>query len=516
MIADFAAAPHRRRHRRGGSCRQHSVEWRVPTAFFRDVPPILVDPVFWLNVFIAAEWCVRLAMVVIVPFRRSPEAAKGWLLLIFFEPAVGLLLYLLIGRPVLPQWRTERSAEFDRLAKPTYERLAREPNIFHPDVGTELDHAVRLAENLGELPILGGNGADILADYDGTIDRLVADIDAAHDHVHLLYYIFGDDSTSARVVAALGRAVDRGLVCRVLADSLGSRPAFQKLLPRLEKHGILAEETLRVGFFRRRTGRIDLRNHRKIAVIDGAIAYTGSQNLVDSTFKPGLDYEELNVRLAGPIALELQAVFAEDWYLETGEFLGDARYFPDPRLGGSIAAQALPSGPGYPRENNQRLIVSLIHAANRRIVITMPYLIPDDALMQALQTAVLRGVEVTLIVPLQMDQVLVCLAQHSYYEELLGDGIRICRYGRRFLHAKFVTVDETIAWIGSSNLDIRSFALNAEIVVLLYDGDACARLGAEQARYLRDGEFLDLETWRARPLRRKVAENLARLMSPLL
>ncbi len=480
------------------------------------MPPILVDPAFWLNVFIAAEWCVRLAMVVIVPFRRSPEAAKGWLLLIFFEPAAGLLLYLLIGRPKLPDWRAQRSAEFDELSKPTYARLARDPNIFHPDVGAGLDHAVRLAESLGELPILGGNDARILADYDGTVDQLVADIDAARSHVHLLYYIFGDDATSSRVVEALGRAVDRGLMCRVLADSLGSRPALPKLLPRFEKLGVLAEETLRVGFFRRRTGRIDLRNHRKIAVIDGAITYVGSQNLVDSTFKPGLDYEELNVRLAGPIALELQAVFAEDWYLETGEFLADARYFPDPRIAGTIPAQALPSGPGYPRENNQRLIVSLIHAANRRIVITMPYLIPDDALMQALQTAVLRGVEVTLIVPLQMDQLLVCLAQHSYYDDMLSYGIRICRYGKRFLHAKFVTIDDAIAWIGSSNLDIRSFALNAEIVVLLYDSGVCERLNVEQDRYLRDGEFLQSDTWQARPLRRKVAENLARLFSPLL
>jgi cardiolipin synthase len=480
------------------------------------VPLFLQDPAFWLNVFITAEWAVRLAMVVIVPFRRSPEAAKGWLLLIFFEPTAGLLLYLLIGRPSLPEWRTQRSVEFDELSKPTLERLARDPNIFHPDLGAGLDHCVRLAENLGELPILGGNAADVVADYDGTTDQLIADIDAARDHVHLLYYIIGNDDTADRVVAALVRAVDRGLVCRVLADSLGSRPAFDKLRPRLQKHGILAEETMRVGFFRRKTGRIDLRNHRKIAVIDGAIGYTGSQNLVDSTFKPGLDYEELNVRLAGPIVLELQAVFAEDWYLETGELLGQRRYFPDPRIAGTIAAQALPSGPGYPRENNQRLIVSLIHAANKRIVITMPYLIPDDALMQALQTAVLRGVAVTLVVPLQMDQILVCLAQRSYYEDMIDNGIRICCYGKRFLHAKHVTIDDSIAWIGSSNLDIRSFALNAEIVVLLYDRGVCARLTEEQARYFREGEFIDPATWRQRPLRRKVAENLARLFSPLL
>jgi cardiolipin synthase len=476
---------------------------------------LLYDDKLWLNLFFAAEWTVRLAMIVVVPFRRSPEAAKGWLLLIFFEPTVGLALYLLIGRPKLPQWRLDRHVEFEKLSRPIFDRLAQEPNIFHPDLGAELNKPVTLAERLGELPILGGNAIDVLPDYDGFIDHLIADIDAAQDHVHLLFYIVADDATTARVVESLGHAVERGVVCRFLADSFGSRPDFERLLPRLEAAGILAEETMRVGLFRR-AGRLDLRNHRKIAVIDGRIAYTGSQNLVDAMFKRGLTYEELNVRLTGPVVLELQAVFAEDWYLETGEFLGDPRYAPDPEVAGDVAAQTLPSGPGYPRENNQRLIVSLIHAANRRIVIAMPYLIPDDALRQALQTASLRGVEVTLVVPLQIDQYLVGLGQRSYYDELMEDGVRIFRYGKRFLHAKCVTFDDTIAWIGSSNLDIRSFALNAEIVVLLYDARACASVAAEQARYLRDGEMLSLEAWQRRSPLVKVAENLARLLSPLL
>lgn len=476
---------------------------------------LLHDDKLWLNIFFAAEWAVRLAMIVVVPFRRSPDAAKGWLLLIFFEPTVGLLVYLLIGRPKLPQWRLQRHVEFEDLSYPIFERLGKDPNIFHPDVGPELGKAVTLAENLGDMPILGGNALEVLADYEGFIDRLIADIDAARDHVHLLFYIVADDATTWRVIEALGHAVERGVVCRILADSLGSRPDFEQLVPRLEKAGILAEETMRIGLFRR-AGRLDLRNHRKIAVIDGRVAYTGSQNLVDATFKPGLTYEELNVRLSGPVALELQAVFAEDWYLETGEFLGDPRYVPHPEVAGDIAAQVVPSGPGYPRENNQRLVVSLIHASNRRLCITMPYLIPDDALQQALQTAALRGVEVTLVVPLQIDQYLVGLGQRSYYDELMGAGVKICRYGKRFLHAKCLTIDDTIAWVGSSNLDIRSFALNAEIVVLAYDARACAQVAKEQARYLRDGEMLDLEAWRQRSPSIKVAENLARLLSPLL
>src|SRR5947207_2233097 len=479
------------------------------------MPALFYDEKLWLNLFFAAEWALRLAMIVVVPMRRSPEAAKGWLLLIFFEPTVGLILYGLIGRPTLPQWRQQRHVEFEDLSRPIFERLAQHPNVSRPDVGVELRKAVTLAENLGELPILGGNAIEVLAEYDQLVDRLIADIGGARDHVHLLFYIVADDATTGRVIEALRDAVARGVVCRILADSLGSRPDFERLLPRLEAAGILAEETMRLGFFRR-AGRLDLRNHRKIVVIDGRIAYTGSQNLVDASFKSGLTYEDLNVRVTGPAALEMQAVFAEDWYVETGDFLGDPRYVPDPQVAGDIAVQTLPSGPGYPRENNQRLIVSLIHAANRRVLIAMPYLIPDDALLQALQTAALRGVEVTLIVPLQIDQYLVGLGQRSYYEELMEAGVRVCQYGKRFLHAKCVTIDDTIAWIGSSNLDIRSFALNAEIVVLLYDAQICALVGKEQARYLRDGEMLSLEAWQKRRPLIKVAENLARLLSPLL
>jgi cardiolipin synthase len=363
---------------------------------------LLYDDKLWLNLFFAAEWTVRLAMIVVVPFRRSPEAAKGWLLLIFFEPTIGLALYLLIGRPKLPQWRLDRHVEFDDLSRPIIDRLEREPNTFHPDLGVELNKPVRLAEKLGEMPILGGNAIDVLADYDGFIDRLIADIEPAQRYVHLLFYIVADDATMARVIEALGQAVERGVVCRILADSLGSRPDFERMLPRLEAAGILAEETMRVGLFRR-AGRLDLRNHRKIAVIDGRIAYTGSQNLADATFKRGFTYEELNVRLTGPVVLELQAVFAEDWYVETGEPLGDPRYAPTRRWPETsrrrrCRAVRLPAG------EQPALIVSLIHAANHRIVIAMPYLIPDDALRQALQTASLRGVEVTLVVPLQIDQ----------------------------------------------------------------------------------------------------------------
>jgi cardiolipin synthase len=474
------------------------------------------DPTLWAWVFFLTEWAIRLGMVVVVPFRRTPAAAKGWLLLIFFEPWVGLLLYLLIGRAKLPRWQREQLAKLPRAMAKVVGRLASHPNVFHPDVGPALSQAVTLAENLGQGPILGGNAVEVLTDYDGTIARLVADIDRAERHVHLLFYIFADDSTAAPAIDALGRAAARGVRCRVLADAIGSRAGLRTLRPKLTARGVEVRAMLPVRLLPWQKSRLDLRNHRKIAVIDGRVGYTGSQNLVSAEFKKGLRYEELMVRVTGPVVLELQYVFAADWFLETDAILDGEAEFPGPDIAGGVPAQALPSGPAFPTQNNQRLIVALIHGAGRRVVLTTPYFVPDEPLLQAMQTAVLRGVEVHLVVSEAGDHPIVALAQHSYYEELLEAGVRIHRYRKNFLHAKHLSVDDSVAVIGTSNLDIRSFALNAELMLMIYDPAVVTRLAAEQERYFANSRVLTLAAWRQRSFGRKVAQNLARLLSPLL
>ena len=210
-----------------------------------------------------------------------------------------------------------------------------------------------------------------------------------------------------------------------------------------------------------RRARFDMRNHRKIAVLDGKIGYVGSQNLVDRAFKPGIVNRELVARVRGPLVAQLQAVLLADRYYETEERIGELGHFPPFEEAGSVFAQCLPSGPGYSQENNQRLIVSLIHAANERVVLTTPYFIPDEPLYQAMQTAATRGVEVHLVVSRDLDQLLVGYAQRSFYDQLLAAGVQIHIYYEYFLHAKHLSVDGDIALVGSSNFDIRSFALNA-------------------------------------------------------
>jgi cardiolipin synthase len=474
------------------------------------------DYTLWAWIFFLCEWVLRLAMLVVVPFRRTPAAAKGWLLLIFFEPWIGLLLYLLIGRAKLPRWQREQLAKLPRAMAGVVARLTNHPNVFHPEVGAALSQAVTLAENLGGMPILGGNAVEVLVDYDGIIARLVADIDRAENHVHLLFYIFADDRATAPVVEALGRAAKRGVHCRVLADAIGSRRALRTLAPKLTALGVAVHATLPIRLRPGRKARLDLRNHRKIAVMDGRVGYTGSQNLVAAAYKEGITYEELVARVTGPVVLDLQYVFAADWFLETGEVLDGEAEFPPPEIAGGVPAQALASGPAFPTQNNQRLIVALVHGACKRVVLTTPYFIPDEPLLQAMQTAALRGVDVHLVVSEKADQLFVSLAQKSYYEELLEAGVRIHLYRKNFLHAKHLSVDDSVALIGTSNLDIRSFALNAEVMLMIYDCGVAARLAAEQERYFASARTLTLSTWDRRPFRNKVAQNLARLLSPLL
>jgi cardiolipin synthase len=470
----------------------------------------------WTWIHIASEWVIRLGMLFYVPQRRSPAAARAWLLLIFFFPWPGVILYSLIGRPYLPKRRLERQARATRLIRELRERFVQSAHLTRPQLDQTLAPAVTLAERLGDFGILGSNKIELLTDYDESIQRLIDDIDSAQHHVHLLYYIFADDATGRRVVDALLRAAGRGVRCRLLLDALGARSALRRLAPRLRAANIEVHAVLRYRIWNRNRGRRDLRNHRKIGVIDGRIGYAGSQNLINADFKRGLVYEELVVRVTGPIVGQLQAVWLVDRYLETDIGIADEELFPEPSVAGTSPAQALPSGPGYRRANVQRLLVELVHVARRRVVITTPYFVPDEPLVQALQTAALRGVEVVLILPEARDQVLVCLAQRSYYEELLEAGVRIYHYQPRFLHAKHVTIDDDVAIVGSSNIDIRSFQLNSEISVLIYDREVVAQLARIQDGHLAHSRELSYEEWLRRPLLEKVAQNTARLVDSVL
>ncbi|MEZ0167961.1 cardiolipin synthase [Microvirga sp. TS319] len=470
----------------------------------------------WASLYLMSEWIIRVLMLAIIPSRRSPEAAKGWLLFGFFLPWPALALYLLIGRPDYPKWRRMQFAKLPHVLKREVARVRELNARQEPNLPSNLAQAARLIQNLGHFPALNGNGADLLDQYDETLERIAADIDAATDHVHLLFYIFAFDTSGKTIIAALARAVERGVVCRVLIDALGSHAWAPQVIKALVGVGVSAHLVLPVRLLRRRSTRADLRNHRKIAVIDGQIGYVGSQNIVDADFNPRVTNQELVVRVRGPVVLELQAVFVADWFLETDQVLKEPGLFPDPVHGGNVVAQALPSGPDYPAAGVERVIEAFIHGAREKVVITTPYFVPSEALLHALETAVLRGVEVHIVLSKPVDQMLVHLAQRSYYTELLEAGIKIHLYRDKLLHAKHLSIDQDIALIGSSNMDMRSFTLNSEISLVLFDRELTARLIDVQARYFASSDLLRGEQWKSRSFARKIIENIARLLTPLL
>jgi cardiolipin synthase len=462
------------------------------------------------QIYYIIEWGVRIAALAVLPWRRSPAAVRSWLLLIFFLPIPGIVLFFLIGRPRFPKWRRERFEQLRPFIAETTRRLTAEAPALLEKTECEI---VDLTARLGRLPAVGGNAIELIDDYDAVIDRLVEDIDAAQRHVRILAYIFADDDVGCRVIDALGRAVQRGVKTHVILDPVGSHHWVRSTMRRLAEAKVETRAALPFHLLRGRTRR-DMRNHRKLFLIDGNIGYAGSQNIVARDFRPGVVNRELVARTTGPIVAEMEMVFIGDWFLETEEMLDTTPAIPAPT--GSAIAQLLPSGADFALHGFETLLVWQIHEARERAIIVTPYLIPDDDLIAAMRTAVVRGVEIDLVVSKVVDQRLVNLAQSSYYLELMQCGVRIFRYPDELLHAKNVSIDGRLGIAGSSNVDIRSFQLNEEVSLLLLDRESIAKLEEIQRGYLARGERLDLDRWQQRGRLRRIGEATARLVSPLL
>ena len=465
--------------------------------------------------YYVGEWIIRVAMLCVVSRRRRPDSAMAWLVLVFAVPWIGLLLYLWIGRPRAPERRLRKHMQLEEHWKEVGARFEGHPNIVNPDI-PDREATIAMIREMGGGPILGGNTGDLIQDTDEQIERLVADIDAAENHVHLLFYIYVDDATGRRVAAALRRAVERGVTCRLLVDALGSRRMLKGLGRQLQRDGIEVRAALPVNLLRR-LERIDLRNHRKLAVIDGRIAHTGSRNLVDAGYgRDDMAWRDLVARLTGPTVLPLQAVFIGDWYMETGELLDGDELLPSPTLTGDIPVQVLPSGPVYYTENYQRLLVSALHRSREHVIITTPYFVPDQPFLQAVETAVLRGVKVEIIVPKRADQIIVGNAQKAYYEYLLDYGAELHLHTDGLLHAKTMLVDERLVLFGTSNFDIRSFALNFELNLIFYGEREGRAMRQVLDTYISQSERLTAEVWAQRSVPAQIGQNIAKLISPLL
>lgn len=475
------------------------------------------------------RWLLRLGMVPLVA-RHRPRVALGWLALIFASPWVGIPIYLLFGefgtrRSVRRHARIHaRLQQDERVEEEASWALARPEEVDDDDDVVEM---VRLVDRMTAarsdgLPILAGNRVDFFHDTEKGVDALVEAIDRAEHHVHLLFFIFNTDRTGRRVGEALVRAARRGVVCRVLADDYGSgrlaEPSFFTALgPELVAGGVQVGRMLPIRKARRPLARLDIRNHRKLAVIDGRLGFAGSLNLHDADFAlPEGTWRQLTARLAGPAVHQLQILFVEDWSFATGELLDHDEYFPEAEREGEVYVQTVPGGPTYESDFMEQLVIAAIDRADHRVIVASPYFVPTEATLIALRLAALRGVEIQLVVPRKSDQTFADSAGRAFFDQLLKDGVEVYLHERGLLHSKALSVDDRFAIVGSANFDRRSFYVNYELALVLYDQDTARSVRECQEEYLADAKRLDLDEWRARPRLEDVLQQTAKLVSPLL
>tara|TARA_R110002126_G_scaffold211259_2_gene357818 strand:+ start:2274 stop:3827 length:1554 start_codon:yes stop_codon:yes gene_type:complete len=455
-------------------------------------------------------------LVLLRPHRRQ-SSSLAWLIVLLLLPGLGLLGWFLFGEVRVGRSRVARH----RRIQDEVRRALITP--FATCKGVTLDETFRSLAELGhtvcETDPRPGNQVDLFANTGQAVQRLIDDIDGAADHVHLLFYIWLPDDTGKRVAEAVLRATERGVACRILVDALGSRSFLESSLPgALREAGAQVVAALEPPFLPLLTARVDLRNHRKIAVIDHDIGYTGSQNLADAAFAPKAKYApwvDTMLRLEGPAVADLQELFIEDWYLDTNESLADLLRIPAPREDG-IPVQVMGTGPNSVNDALVQILQASIHLAREEVILTTPYFVPDEGTLSALSTAARRGVEVTLVVPHKNDSFLVAAASRSFYEPLLTAGVKVLEYTAGLLHAKTMTVDRQLAYVGSANLDRRSFEINFEISTMLYDSDFASHLRLLQRTYMDSTIAIHPERWMQRRWYNRVGQNAAGLLGPLL
>lgn len=482
----------------------------------------------WLTVAITVflvllDLAIRVFSIIYVPINRKPQTATAWLLAIFLIPYIGFIVFLVIGSTKLPHARREKQTEINAYILEQTEGIERVRRD-HPWPAW-LDSITRLNRELGAMPLVGGNSAELYPDYDESIAEMTRAIDDSRRFVHVEFYIATLDDTTRPFFEALARAQARGVTVRFLLDHWASRgyPGYKDTLAFMDRAGIEWHLMLPLLPLQGKFQRPDLRNHRKIMVIDGSVAFTGSQNLIDKSYDlkshldKGMAYKDLFARFEGPVVAGLNALFVTDWYSETDELLlreSDPVQRAD--RGDALDCQVVPSGPGFDGENNLRLFNALLYSAQSKVSITSPYFVPDDSMLYAITTTAQRGVEVELFVGEMGDHAMTWHAQRSYYEGLLRAGVKIWLYrAPTILHAKHFTIDDDVAVIGSSNMDMRSFSLNLEVSVMVRGSRFVDALREVQDAYKEHSFELTLDAWVERPRRSQVLDNVARLTAAL-
>lgn len=498
------------------------------TGHFSDPAIAPMDFLFHPSTLLAIFHLTLIVSISIRVIMRRPNTgvALAWLFIVGVIPFGGAILYLLLGERRISRARIRRiearRADYELLVQRGIERgLTKVDWERHPGEARGMD---RLGRAMVGFPTVTGSAGQLFSDTEAILEAITDDIEKAEKSVLMEFYIWNEGGKADEVLEALIRAASRGVSCRVLVDALGARPWWKGKQPaRLREAGVMLQEALPVGFLRTFFDRTDLRVHRKIVVIDGKIAWTGSMNLVDPKyFKQDAnvgEWVDAMVRAEGSIIAPLALTMIGDWTLETGESVEEV--IADSKLesvtpNGPGDVQVVPSGPGETDDGLLQMLLATINSADKELVLTTPYFVPDESLLRAMRGAAARGVEVHMIVPEKVDSLLTRYASRSYYDELMEEGIRIHLYRKGLLHTKSITADRHITMFGTVNLDMRSLWINYEVALFVY-GEAFGKAIRDlQQGYLDDSELIDPNEWAKRSEWQKFLENTFRLTSPIL
>ncbi|AWX13383.1 cardiolipin synthase [Mergibacter septicus] len=456
----------------------------------------------------------------------DPIARLAWFAVLMLLPYIGIAIYWLFGENNIGKEASAKYKAFFQQFKQRYPTLISTINYSPAQKLIELPYqpAFNYASSINGFHTLSGNSAELMPDAQLARQRLIKDIQQAKDSVHILYYIWLEDHTGITVAQALIDAAKRGVTCRVMVDGLGSRLFIKSSYwQQMEQAGI----QLAVAFSLKNpiktilTSRLDLRNHRKITLIDNKIVYCGSQNCADPEFriKPKFaPWVDILLRFEGGVVQQMQLLFFSDWLVATGENLIPLEFQPQPFKiqDKGILAQVVGDGPTERKNASPQLFATLFSVAREQIILSTPYFVPDPMTIESLCAAALRGIKVTIIFPKYNDSWIVSAASRSHYFALLNAGVTIYEYKLGLLHAKTLTIDNKVSFIGSTNLDLRSFNLNYENNILLQDEKTTTAIYQRQLDYISQSELVTLTQIINQPIWKQIWQNVIATLGPVL
>ncbi len=478
-----------------------------------------------LNIIIILHALLVLGLTLRILWRDdlTPVARLAWFIIILIFPYGGVGIYWMFGEVKL-------GFNADSQAQQTIARLHEfapqvlgEPESINTKIPGQYRAGFAYSHSVNAFYPVDGNQVTLLPDATATRQQMIADMDAATRQIHILYYIWLTDNTGREIAVALMRAAKRGVTCRVMADAMGSRVLIRSdLWKEMAKAGVELAVALPFNHLLKTIlfSRIDLRNHRKITVIDGTITYCGSQNCADPEFLVKAKYApwvDIMLRLTGPVVAQNQMLFASDWLTVKPETpLCEFIFHTQNEGDGSTVAAIYSDGPTERQSATPQLFTTLFAQAQSELIISTPYFVPDYLVLGALCATAYRGVNVTLIFPQRNDSFVVAATSRSYYQQLLEAGVRIYEYKGGLLHAKTLTIDGKLAVIGSTNLDLRSFDLNYENNVLIYDESVTAAIRTRQYDYIDNSNSVDLDMVNSWPIFRRLWNNVIATIGPVL